>query len=144
MGVRIPLGLQKGEIRAVWTKLGALEMRRPSRCLGSSPSFSAMDSKLGRFPAPPGKRVARQRVGFDYSALRNWKMNCSGLQVRLESGTYPRVLGSTPTSSANWIVNREGSRHRLLSEWPVFFGWVSSTLLSAKENSKLLRLFSIK
>ena len=38
-----PSGTTKlyGEIRAVWTKLGALEMRRPLRCLGSSPSFSA-------------------------------------------------------------------------------------------------------
>jgi len=44
----------------VWTKLGALEMRRPSRCLGSSPSFSAkLDSKPGRSLAPPAKRVAR-------------------------------------------------------------------------------------
>ena len=62
-----------------------------------------MESKLRRSSAPPAKRVARQRVGFEYSALRQWKMNWSGDQPRLESVGYRKVLISNITSSAKLL-----------------------------------------
>ena len=43
--------------------------------------------------------------GFEPQFLRKWKMNCSGLQPCLENSGYLRVLGSTPTSSANMESN---------------------------------------
>jgi hypothetical protein len=63
-----------------------------------------MDSKSGRSLTPPAKRVVLKGMGFKYSALRQWKMNCSGLQHCLENSGYLKVLGSTPTSSATLIL----------------------------------------
>ena len=143
-----PSGTTKGEIRAVWTKLGALEMRRPSRCLGSSPSFSAkktkhMESKPGRSLAPPAKRVARF-FGWASTALLSatWKMNCSGLQPCLENSGYLRVLGSTPTSSAtgklSLMVMGSAWKARRTARYTVRFRSFPQT------KSKLFRLLSIK
>lgn len=55
-------------------------MRRPQRCVGSSPTFSAkLDSKSGRSLTPPAKRVVPKGMGFEYSALRQWKINWQGV-----------------------------------------------------------------